>query len=559
MTTGPTLALLLGAAQAAGPSPLCAALQGPAPDPRAALRALRAGADPATRCEQQVTVPVGHELTAAEFFLSVLVPPLGLALMLDKPRHTEEQTRHPTPLDLALASGHSRVVTALLEAGADPLQEAPGTEPRPLTTAVAVDVRSGTERWTRRLLVHCGMIPADLLLHEAGLADAVLTTPGVRDPLLAAGLDRTGRDASGATWLTRAARDGDPERVQAALALGAAPGGPEGLEAPVIQAARHGHSTVVTLLLEAGAPPLAGAVLAAAERGDTDTLLALIEAGGSPKVEGTFGRRPLHHALRRKDDRAIDALLAAGAEPGRGAASAFFDEPPPVTISVQAGDLSQLERLLPHLHPDALPGLLAMALRHGHADMAERLLAAGAAPGAAIVLLGGDDEASARASLRARGGRVPTDALAEVVSTGGADAVREALADGARVDTPGTPSLRLPAEVALERRAVDVLAVLVEAGARVPSGLRADPYVRDTQPEVLEAALQMGAIADAQTIREAVFWNRPEALEVLARHVHDPTQWNPRQLGLGPGLARATEIHAEKRRAAGGRRRSGGR
>ena len=547
---GPTIALLFGTAMAEPDASLCDALLQQPPDATQAMDALAAGALWSTRCPRQVTVPVDRELSMPEWLLGVLVPPFGIAMMLEGASRTEVRTQHPSPLDLAIESELPSVVEALLAAGADPLQAGPDGDPVPLVTAVATDLRVGGNDWTRMILEDHGEIPPLILARQPAGLDALLGHPELLQPLLEAGLDGEGLDADGGTWLTRAAREGASVRVEAALSLGASPANPTGRRAPITVASEHRHSGIVVQLLAAGAEPTDEAVLAAARHRDPESLLPLLAAGGDPNAEGPFCRRPLHHALKDDNDALVDALLDAGADPGRRATSNIFEEPPPIHMAVAAGDAARVQKFLPHVEADILGEVLTTALRSKHLGLAEVLLAAGARPDDALLLLGSAEDEEARAWLRARGARVSADALAAVVEISSADAVREAIADGAAVDVPGGVPSHLPAEIALERADIDVLAVLVAAGAPLPVGMRADSFVQHGSPDVLEAALELGAIADHRTVRTAVYWGRPEALEALARHVDDPAAWKPRRLGRGPLRARAEEIHAEKRRTA---------
>jgi ankyrin repeat protein len=367
---------------------------------------------------------------------------------------------------------------------------------------------------------------------------ALLVEAGAR-PLAAAG--------TGDGLATLAVASGDPAVLDAVLAMGAPLDGGDGQgRAPITVAADRGPPELLERLLERGARPTDAAVLAATKRGDAAAVGLLLDAGGDANAEGPFGRRPLHHALRAGDEALIAALLAGGADPGRRASSAVFDEPPPIRIPLDAGDVARVRSLLPRVAPAERAWLLGSALARADEDMAEAILETGVDLDAVLVRADSAAEAGARAWLRARGARVPADALADVVAYGCLEAVEEALADGAAVDVPGGEPARLPAEVALERGEPGILEVLLQAGARVSPEHPADRYLRDATADVLDTALRMGATADAGTIREAVFWHKPDHLEVLARHVHDPRAWEPRSVGLGRLQERAAEIHAEK-------------
>ncbi|MEC8423519.1 MAG: hypothetical protein VX000_07060, partial [Myxococcota bacterium] len=273
---------------------------------------------------------------------------------------------------------------------------------------------------------------------------------------------------------------------------------------------------------------------------------ALLEAGGDPNAEGTFSRRPLHHALEAGRSDIVHVLLAAGADPGRHATSAVFHEPPPIRIPMGKGDTDAMVLLLPHVDDRERLWLLVEALSRDDMEMAARISASGVDHDAALVRLSRRDDADARAWLRAQGARFPPDALASICATGHADAIAEALLDGADPNAAGGHRSTRPAEVLVDRGDASLLWLLADAGGRLPAGWDPRGLVRDTDPAFLEGALRLGAAADRATVRAAVVWNQAAALEVLARYVDDPRAWAPLWLGRGPLRTRATEIHAEK-------------
>jgi ankyrin repeat protein len=622
---GLLLSLVLGGtptARAAETSPLCAALLPARADVAGARAAIAAGADVSARCSHEVTIQVRRRLGLAEVLLGVIVPPVGVLMMLDDRSHPATVTRSPAPLDLAISRELPSLADALLDAGADPLQPAPGDQALPLVTAIAQDMRLGGATWTTRLLGHCDHVPADLLRAEERVLDALLDAPELLAPLLALGLDTEGRDRWGRTWLTRAARDGAPRRAHAALASGADPNLRLEGETPLGAAVGAGDLAMMALLLEAGAAPsrAAGsgrslaaraveqsdpavldavlamgaradggdgegrvpimvaasrgalaatrtllahgalptdeAVLEATRRGNAELLRILLDAGGDPDAEGPFSKRPLHHALKADQDDLVALLLAAGADPGRRSSSFVFDEPPPVRIPLAAGDERRVRALLPYVNAAEREWLVVFALADGNEAMAASVVDSGVDLGTVLTRLNAAGDAPARAWLRARGAKVPVGALVDVLEFGDIGAVQEALGDGADPNHPGGMPARLPAVVALERGDAAVLGLLRDAGARLPPAWSARKLVRDTDPAVLELAIQLGATAGESAISEASFWNEPAALEVLARNIQDPEPWRRARSGIGPLAARIDEIHAEKKAAATEARRA---
>lgn len=607
-----SLSLLLGVALAATPPPLCAALLPDQPDVAAAMRLVAAGADVSARCSQQVTIEERHRYSLAEMVVGVLVPPLGAVMLLNSQPRPVQRTRHPAPLDLAIRHQQMQLVDALLAADANPLQAAPPGELVPLGTAIVQDLTHGGDAWTRRVLQACDLVPAMILGDAPRQLDLLLGRPLLLAPLLAGGMDPQGRDATGRTWLLRAARQGDLPQARLALARGADPnlrvdgetplgsavdagpvelvallidagadpqraatGGPPLLSRALTQgdpemlitvlalgapvdgsdgagptplevAAEHATLSQVELLLERGAVPGPAAILAATRRGDLAMLSALLEAGGDPNAEGTFSRRPLHHALDAGRSDIVHVLLAAGADPGRHATSAIFHEPPPIRIPMEQGDTDAMALLLPHVGGRERLWLLVEALSRDDMEMAAHISASGVDHDAALVQLSRQGDANARAWLRTQGARFPSDALADICATGHAEAIAEALLDGADPNLAGGHPSRRPAELLVDRGDATLLLLLAGAGGRLPAGWDLRRVLRSSDAAVLEGALQLGAAADGTTVRAAVVWDQATALEVLARHVHDPRAWAPLRLGRGPLRARAIEIHAEK-------------
>lgn len=375
--------------------------------------------------------------------------------------------------------------------------------------------------------------------------------------LLEAGADPAQATGGGRSLAARAVEQSDPAVLDTVLAMGARADGADGAgPAPISIAAGLGATAAARTLLANGAVATDAAVLEATKRGDTAMLEMLLDAGGDPNAEGPFSRRPLHHALQAGQADIVALLMEAGADPGRRSTSSIFDQPPPIRIPLAAGDGAQVGALLPHVDTAEREWLVALALAEGDEAMAERITNPSVNLDTVLTRVGGVDDAPARAWLRARGARVAAGALVDVLESGGADAVAEALADGADPNRPGGEPPRLPAEVALDRREVSILRLLHGAGARLPPGWSVRGLIRDTDPALLELALQLGATADEGAIADASFWNEPDALEVLARHIDDPGPWRRARSGTGPLAARIDELHALKRTAATEARRT---
>ena len=239
------------------------------------------------------------------------------------------------PLIAAAKSGDAARVGALLAAGADARAASPDG-----TSAL---------HWAAR----------------AAAAEAV-------ERLLAAGADAESANRYGVTPLALAAQSGEPAAVRALLAAGADPNGatPAG-ETVLMVAARTGNAAVLDQLLTAGAAVDAAeswrgqtALAWAAAEDNADAVERLLAAGADVEARSAGGLTPLLFAVREGAGAAVRALLAGGADVDAG------------IDATTAGSGSYTPAASGHTSP------LALAVINAHYELAAELLDAGADPNA---------------------------------------------------------------------------------------------------------------------------------------------------------------------------------
>ncbi|MFB4308597.1 ankyrin repeat domain-containing protein [Actinomadura sp. GTD37] len=255
------------------------------------------------------------------------------------------------PLHLAVMSRSTDLVRLLLEAGADARAEIEHDTQTPWTYVDANAYGSG-ELWTRTTALHLAL-NGELAhrLYEDEPVDEIVRL------LLDAGAAPDAIDGFG--WTPMQLANASPQLVRLLLAAGANPNLTGALRPPLVSAAFRSNASeeVVRLLLAAGADANSvgkdgTALSVAAGNGSTTVLQLLLDAGAAPNRPDpqdcwTPGRTPLHRALGRKAN--VELLLAAGADPNARTADGFTslitvllgfhlaDPVEMVTMLVQAG------------------------------------------------------------------------------------------------------------------------------------------------------------------------------------------------------------------------------
>jgi hypothetical protein len=139
----------------------------------------------------------------------------------------------------------------------------------------------------------------------------------------------------------------------------------------------------------------------------------------------------------------------------------------------------------------------------------------------------------------------PQDLL-PLVRHADAETLAQALADGVDPAQPGV------AEVLIERRDPEIVAMMVERGVRLPEGAS----VLSWAPDLLrvQLALQLGAVVRREEITFLAQARQHSLLRLLARHdqVLPPSAWSPRRVGpVDPGTAQVLREIVKEERSAG--------
>ncbi len=513
---------------AVAPSAACPALVGTTVNVPHLAEVLASGVDPNGTCP--VTRAVRRRLGFLELMVGVLVPPLGVAMMINP--GTTSRTEAVPMLTLAVGWGSMDAVDVLLGAGADPLSPSDGRQ-SPLHAAVAADLTTDEARWTHRLL-RDRTVPSDVLCTDTSTLDALLKARTVRQRLEAAGMATGGRDCGGATWLHRAAQSGHNADVQAIVASGDvrvdAPDG-RGRHA-VFLAAQREHWDTVAWLVEAGAPLKGaggeqGSILHEAARGKRLDLIqdALTEGVPINDIEES-GQTPLRTAVRAGWPEGVAVLLVAGAKPalGQGGEAALLHD------AVMGGSVDVLRTLLDGGLSPALRGpgggeVLEDAWHQDALDLAAVLVAHGAR--LELIHFGSGAESALEAALR----RKRMDWVALLMPISSAAVLEDAVVDS------------------LIHHDLDGVAVLLDAGADGRRGLAwMAAWGRDTDADWLrERGVRYPEDALNYMIPEASFARVTQVLDEGAlAHPGTPHRHAPVDLALDAGQAEVVGLLVQR-------------
>ncbi len=213
----------------------------------------------------------------------------------------------------------------------------------------------------------------------------------------------------------------------------------------LVAAARDGELARVQALLSSGAEVDAQddegstALMFAALRGDSAMVEALLAAGADPNLKDANGETALLLGAGRGVE-IVRSLLAAGADPN------LKDGEGQTALLVAAETQAETVRLLlesgadVHHRDDFGVSALTIAEASGSSEIASLLRAAGATVSA-------------------------TERLHEAIRAGDQDAVRRLVAEGADVNGFDTDLYETPLMAALRHRQLEILSILLEAGA----------------------------------------------------------------------------------------------
>ncbi|WP_165227137.1 ankyrin repeat domain-containing protein [Aquisphaera insulae] len=377
----------------------------------------------------------------------------AVRILLAASADPEEKIFDRTPLDLALREGHADIVALLAVGGAD-LEQRDGRGLTPLLIAVA--------RGDRAALRH--LLAAGVDLNRA-------LTGGKRS-------EGFGPQAlpQGATALHLAACREEPECVADLLAAGADPQWQDSLGFTPLALALATGDVKAADLLRSAAPP-------------TEDEIPVLRA------------YELIAAVRRGDELAVRASLAAGADPRATIPDTFkYHYLLRCELRDNFGDFDPSRDRGPGTFGDAGRSALALAIERGHESIAAVLLAAGA---------------STEGTAGSRLGRKETIPLGVAAEKGPRELVQSLLTAGANVEE-ADPNGQTPIFRAAEAGHADIVRDLIAAGARVDL----KDHNRQTP---LELAAQGGNPDCVRALLDAGATPRPRDLTNAALHGHVET------------------------------------
>ena len=345
--------------------------------------------------------------------------------------------------------------------------------------------------------------------------------------------------------LIRAARSGNFPEVQTLLGTGAAVGEParDG-STPLLWATYHSHAEMASALLAAGADPNAAnnygvtPLLQASRTGDAELIELLLAAGADPNASHPDGEIPLMSAARAGRPEAVRLLLERGADPN---AVESYQGQTALMWAAAEGHLPVVDALLaagadPNLQarvtalterknadfPSGGFTALMWAVRNGHVDLMRRLLDAGAD----LNLKNGDGASATMIAIVNARFDVAAELLARGADPDDGSLYHAVEMRDATTDWYARDGSRLRANHANEHTALDLIALLLEAGA--------DPN-QHFVGQMHSATMCCDTRANATPLYRAAVAADVEALKLLIAHGAD-LEWSPPSgEGGGPG------------------------
>lgn len=505
---------------------LCAAVKTSSTSTAPLKRALEAGADPNQQCSYQIN----HVPPAMMIASVIILPLLPIAILADRPHN-------PPALSVAILRGRPAYVSLLLEYGADPMMPSGKRAPAPLPLAIGKDLNRGGTRYTGMLLADVEEIPARLMVYSEGL-DQLPGNPALFRLLVDKGLDPQGRDEQGQSWMTRALARGDLSTVRFLEAEGVPLGSGEDLlkaslaytqgTAPLrwvlaqegltldldrglTWAAQAEHRAAFARLREAGARFPSDGLGAAVDSGRADWVRLAIEDGAliSSDSPESLGER----AVRAGSGEVVAVLMAQGVTwtPGTRPQGAL-----------ESGDLGRVDLALTlGWQPDGVD--LALASRQGSPAFVRALMQRGAPvhPEALGAAVSGDNAPVVRLLLEA-GGTFPGSALPDVAEARRLDWLRLAVEQGAHLQEADR---QRAAELAVAWGDPEAVALLADAGARLPQDWSPTSLLWDGDLERLDLALSLGMELNSYAVDTAVREEDLALVQALLDRGAPPSGW----------------------------------